>query len=85
VIFYVLASYFLLRALITAFADATRLAPSLDLPLENPDEDMEYYLCRVGFLFPSFYSVMLVLIDYFTSHALALSKKGCEKMGAELV
>jgi hypothetical protein len=44
-----LGSYFLLRARTSAFADPTRLAPSLDLPLRNPDEDKEYCLHHICF------------------------------------
>jgi hypothetical protein len=65
-----------LWALITSFAVPTRLAPSLDLPLESLDEDLEYYLHHVSFVLPPhFYAVMLVLIDFFISPALALLEK----------
>jgi hypothetical protein len=33
------------------FADPARLVPLPDLPLENLDEDLEYYLRRVSFVF----------------------------------
>jgi hypothetical protein len=66
--FCALASRFLLRALITSFVDPTQLAPSLDLPLESLDEDLEYCLCLISFVLPPhFYAVMLILIDYFIS------------------
>jgi hypothetical protein len=49
--FCTLASRFSPRALITGFADPTQLAPSLDLPLESLDEDLDlethsYIACR---------------------------------------
>jgi hypothetical protein len=66
--FCALASQFLPCALITSFADPTRLVPSLDLLLECLDEDLEYYLRRVSFVLPPhFYVVVIVLIDYFIS------------------
>jgi uncharacterized coiled-coil protein SlyX len=66
------------------FVDPTRLAPSLDLPLDNLDEDLEYFLCHVSFVLPShFYVVVLVLIDYSISQALALSGKQHEKRATE--
>jgi hypothetical protein len=48
--FCALASRFLPQALMTSFADPTRLVPSLYLPLESLDEDIEYNLCRVSFV-----------------------------------
>jgi hypothetical protein len=83
--FCALASQFLPRALITSFADPTHLAPSLDLPLESLDKDLEYCLHRVSFgLPPHFYAIKLILISFFISQALALSKKQREKRVAEL-
>jgi hypothetical protein len=58
----------------TAFSDPAWLAPLLDLSLENLDEDLEYCLHHISFvLLLHFYIVVLVLIDYFISQALALS------------
>jgi hypothetical protein len=50
--------------------------PSLDFPLENLDEDLEYCLRRVSFVLPLHFSVVaLVLINYSILQALALSGK----------
>jgi hypothetical protein len=58
------------------FADPTQLTPSLDLPLENLDEDPEYCLHCVSFVLLSYFGVVvLVLIDYSILQALALSGK----------
>jgi hypothetical protein len=69
----------------TGFTDPTLITPSLNLQLGNPDKDLEYCLCRIRFVLPLFYSVVLVVIDYFTSKVLVLSEKRCEKRGTELV
>jgi uncharacterized coiled-coil protein SlyX len=58
--------------------------PSLDLLPRNLDQDLEYYLHCVNFVLPLFYSLVLIVIDYFTSLALVLSDERCEKWGAEL-
>jgi hypothetical protein len=66
--FCALALQFSPRALITGFADPTWLVPSLDLPLESLDEDLEYCLRCISFVLPPhFYVVILVLIDCFIS------------------
>jgi uncharacterized coiled-coil protein SlyX len=46
--------------------------------------DLEYCLHRVSFVLPSFYSVMLILIDCVTSQTLAPLERRHEKRGAEL-
>jgi hypothetical protein len=44
---------------------ATQLLPSLDLPLESVDEDLEGCLWRVGFVLPSYFCVnVLPLIGH---------------------
>jgi ABC-type protease/lipase transport system fused ATPase/permease subunit len=54
------------------------------LSLESLDEDLEYCFCRICFVFPlHFYVVVLVLICCFISQVLALSEKQCEKWVAE--
>jgi hypothetical protein len=56
----------------------------LYLPLENLDEDLECCLCRVGFVLPSYFHVIvLALIDYSISQVLALSEKQRVKRAAE--
>jgi hypothetical protein len=66
------------------FPDPSQLAPSLDLPLENLDEDLVYCLHRVSFVFLSHFDVVvLILINYSISQALALSGKQCEKRATE--
>jgi hypothetical protein len=66
------------------FAETTRLVPLLDLLLENLDEDLEYCLRRVSFVLLSHFGiVVLILIDYFISQALTLSRKQCEKRAME--
>jgi hypothetical protein len=60
--------------------------PSLDLPLENLDEDLDYYLHHVRFiLLLHFDVVVLILIDYSISQALGLSGKQPENRATESV
>jgi hypothetical protein len=59
--------------------------PLLDLALENLNEDLEYRLRRANFVLPSHFNVVvLVLIDYIISWALALLGKLHEKRATEL-
>jgi hypothetical protein len=52
------------------FVGATRLPPSLDLPLESLDEDLESCLQHVSFVLPSyFYVIVLPLIGHFHRHS----------------
>jgi predicted RNase H-like nuclease (RuvC/YqgF family) len=67
-----------------SFADVARLPPSLDLSLENLDEDLECCLHRVSSVLPSYFHVIvLALIDYSISQA--LSKKKRAKRAAKSV
>jgi uncharacterized coiled-coil protein SlyX len=83
--FCALATRFLPWALITGFADPTRRAPSLDLPLESLDEDLECCLHHVSFALPQhFYVVWLALIDYFILQVFALLEMQHGKRATEL-
>jgi hypothetical protein len=54
--------------------------------LENLDEDLECCLCRVSFILPSYFHVIvLALIDYSISQALALSEEQRAKRATESV
>jgi hypothetical protein len=72
--------------LFNCVADAARPPPSLDLPWENLDEDLECCMCRVSFVLPLYFHVIvLTLIDCSISQALALSEKQHAKRATESV